>query len=189
MEALTPRYLAMTEGLGRAFPGLDSHELRGLVLDVAFAFAARAAKPEDLPRPGAVYRYAWRRARDRARSDRMRRRREERWAPSAGESSSLAPGLDGMDIAVDAILDRIAALLPDVETRAALRLKARDQLTLHTLNAALAAERPGRPIDAKEFDQITSRLRMALRRNPAIADAAGPLCEWLGSAEQSSYVR
>lgn len=57
----------------------------------------------------------------------------------------------------------------------AFRLWYEDRLTLDTLNASLMASRPDRPVRAAEFDRITARLRMNLRRNPEIAAIAGPL--------------
>lgn len=55
----------------------------------------------------------------------------------------------------------------------AFRLWLDGRLTLDVLNGALAQSRPGRPVDAAEFDRITARLRMILRRNRKIAEVAG----------------
>ena len=168
-----PAYLAVAVRLQRAFPGLEFAEVVQCVDDVLLPLALQASSPTDLPGLKQLYRYAWRNARDRAASKRQRYQRELGWG--GGQQQFVSAVIDLDPSQWQAIAAEITPLLPDEEVRMAFRLWVEERLTTDTLNAALVPIRSGRPVDAAEFDRITARLRMSLRRNREIEEVARPL--------------
>ena len=175
LEGRMWEYLAVAELLHRAFPGLEPAEVQQCVDDVLVPRALQASSPADLPGRAEVYRYSWRNARDRVASERQRYQRELGWGGGQQQIVRVATGHEPAQR--EAIVAEIEASFSDDEVRMAFRLWYEGRLTMDTLNASLMASRPGCPVDTAEFDRITARLRMKLRRNPEIAEVARPLRE------------